>query len=183
VSSTHLGQLRVCWCGYPLWREDGYVVYRCCWASLAQSLSDLSPAGLMIIFHWLNFETPPTWRSRFPYLFPRVEVEGKLWQTVSRPVYLGVEFSSGAHDQVISFSLWYLLVSWCGTPSPTKDGSVIYSYNCFWALPEQSLSGLIWDTPNLEGQIPVFISAGNRVAPQVQSYKEVFLSFHWLYFP
>jgi hypothetical protein len=55
-------------------------------------------------------------------------------------------------------------------------GSVIYSYNCFWALPEQSLWGpspvehttiyycLIWDFHNLEGQIPVFISRRNRVA-------------------
>jgi hypothetical protein len=57
-----------------------------------------------------------------------------------------------------------------------EDGSVIFSYNCFWALPEQLLSGqspaelttilycLIWDSPNLEGQVPVFISPGNRVA-------------------
>jgi hypothetical protein len=41
-------------------------------------------------------------------------------------------------------------------------------YNCFWALPEQSLLGwspselttlfycLIWDSTNLEGQVPVF---------------------------
>jgi hypothetical protein len=49
-------------------------------------------------------------------------------------------------------------------------------YNCFWALPEQShLSRspteltatsdcLIGDSPNLEGQVPVFISPRNRVA-------------------
>jgi hypothetical protein len=49
-------------------------------------------------------------------------------------------------------------------------------YNCFWALPEQSLSGRspaeltaifycpIWDFPNLEGQVPIFISPRNRVA-------------------
>jgi hypothetical protein len=48
--------------------------------------------------------------------------------------------------------------------------------NCFWALPEQSLLSrspaeltaifycLIWDSPNLEGQVPVFISPINRVA-------------------
>jgi hypothetical protein len=57
-----------------------------------------------------------------------------------------------------------------------EDGSVIYLYNCFWALPEQSLLSrspaelttifycLIWDSPNLEGQVPVFISPRNRVA-------------------
>jgi hypothetical protein len=57
-----------------------------------------------------------------------------------------------------------------------EDGSAIYLYNCFWALPEQSLSRpshaelmaifycLIWDLSNLEGQVPVFISFRNREA-------------------
>jgi hypothetical protein len=54
---------------------------------------------------------------------------------------------------------------------------VIYPYSCFWALPEQSLWGpssaklttifycLIRDSPNLEGQVPVFtcISPRNRM--------------------
>jgi hypothetical protein len=44
-----------------------------------------------------------------------------------------------------------------------EDRSVIYSYNCFWALPKQGWSPaeltaifycLIWDSPNLEGQVP-----------------------------
>jgi hypothetical protein len=63
-----------------------------------------------------------------------------------------------------------------GHPLSREDGSVIYSYNCFWSLPEQSLSCpspaelvalfycLIWDSPNLEGQVPVFISPRNKVA-------------------
>jgi hypothetical protein len=53
-----------------------------------------------------------------------------------------------------------------------EDGPVIYSYNCFWALPEQSLSGpsppelkiifycLIWDSTNLEDQVPVLVPPG-----------------------
>jgi hypothetical protein len=57
-----------------------------------------------------------------------------------------------------------------GHPVWWEDRSVIYSYNSFWALPEQSLSGpspaglvtifycLIW------GQVPVFIFPRNRVA-------------------
>jgi hypothetical protein len=54
---------------YPLWREDGSVVYNCCWPSPAQSFSGPSPAGLMIIFYCLRFETPSTWRGRTPYLY------------------------------------------------------------------------------------------------------------------
>jgi hypothetical protein len=39
-------------------------------ASPAQSFSGLSPAGLMIIFYCLRFETPPTWWARSSYLYP-----------------------------------------------------------------------------------------------------------------
>jgi hypothetical protein len=56
--------------GRPLWREDGSVVYNCCWASPAQPFSGPSPAGLMTIFWCLRFETPPTWRARPSYLYP-----------------------------------------------------------------------------------------------------------------
>jgi hypothetical protein len=63
-----------------------------------------------------------------------------------------------------------------GHPLWWENGSVIYLYNCFWALPEQSLLGrsptelttifycLIWDSPNFEGQVPVFIP------PKVKSH-------------
>jgi hypothetical protein len=50
---------------HPVWREDGSVVYNCCWP-----LPGPSPAGLMNKFYSLKFETPPTWRARFPYLYP-----------------------------------------------------------------------------------------------------------------
>jgi hypothetical protein len=67
-----------------------------------------------------------------------------------------------------------------GHPLWREDGSVIYLYNCFWALEQQSRLGaspaeltaifyfLIWDSPNLEGQVPAFISPRNRV-PQLHS--------------
>jgi hypothetical protein len=61
-------------CGFvdvdrPLWQEDRSVIYNCCWPSSVQSFLGLSPAGLMT-FYCLRFETPPTWRARFPYLYP-----------------------------------------------------------------------------------------------------------------
>jgi hypothetical protein len=46
-------QLRVC----SLWREDGSVVYNCCWPSLAQSFSGPSPLELVAIFYCLRFKT------------------------------------------------------------------------------------------------------------------------------
>jgi hypothetical protein len=81
VSSTHLGHktrflLLSDNCGFvdverSLWLKDGSVVYTCCWPSPAQSFSGSSPSGLLIIFHCLRFETPPTWRAKSPYLCPQ----------------------------------------------------------------------------------------------------------------
>jgi hypothetical protein len=61
-----------------------------------------------------------------------VEVEVKLRPTVGR-------LPSGAHDQIFFFlfdNCGFLAV---GRPLWQEDGSVIYLYNCFWVLPEQSL--------------------------------------------
>jgi hypothetical protein len=62
-----------------------------------------------------------------------------------------------------------------GALSDEKLGSVVLI--CCWASPVQSFWGVIpmglmnifycvyfWDSPNLEGQVPVFISPRNRVA-------------------
>jgi hypothetical protein len=77
--------------------------------------------------------------------------------TVSQPVCPGVRPPPGTYNQ------W-------------EDGSIIYLYNCFWAFPAQLLEGpspaelvtifysLIWDSINLVGQVPVFVSPRNRVA-------------------
>jgi hypothetical protein len=56
--------------GRLLRQEDKYDVYNCCWPSSAQLSLRPSPAGLMAIFYCLRFDIPPTWRARFPYLYP-----------------------------------------------------------------------------------------------------------------
>jgi hypothetical protein len=96
------------------------------------------------------------------------------WQ-VSRPVCRGVELASGTHARFFFYPTVAGFFRW-GRPLWQEDKSVIYSYNCFWALPEQSLSGprppelttifyfLISDSPNLEGQVPVVIFPRNTVA-------------------
>jgi hypothetical protein len=51
-------QVRVCWFGaLSLWREDGSVVYNCCWPSPEQLFSGPSPLGLATIFYCLRLET------------------------------------------------------------------------------------------------------------------------------
>jgi hypothetical protein len=101
--------------------------------------------------------------------------EGNLRPTVSRPISLSVGLPPGAHDQIFVLCLIIAGFLMRGHPLWREDESVIYSYNCFWALPEQSLSGpspadqktifyaLIWDSDNLEDQVSVFMSPLNRV--------------------
>jgi hypothetical protein len=61
----------------------------------------------------------------------------------------------------------------CNALSDERTG-LYFNVNCFWTLPEQSLLGrnsveltaifycLIWDSPNLEGQVSVF----TRISPR-----------------
>jgi hypothetical protein len=54
-----LWQLRSCFMGRPLWREDGCVLCMCCWPLPEQSFLGPSPVGLVAIFYSLRFETSP----------------------------------------------------------------------------------------------------------------------------
>jgi hypothetical protein len=107
------------------------------------------------------------------------EVEVNLRPTVSRPVCLGVRHASGTRDQfffLLEISFRQLRLCYFVAPSQTRGRVCNLLYNCFWALPEQSLLGrspaeltaifycLIWDSANLEGQVPIFISPRNREA-------------------
>jgi hypothetical protein len=120
----------------------------------------LQPAGL----RWRYLYSPHVGEVE-------VEVEVDVRPTVSWPAYLGVRHLSGTRDQfffLLEISFRQLRVCYFVAPSLTRR----------WvsALPEQSLLGrspaeltalfycLIWDSLNLEGRVPVFISPRNRVA-------------------
>jgi hypothetical protein len=123
-------QLRVCWCG-ALWREDGSVIYNCCWTSPAQSFSGSNPVRLAIIlvFYSLMFETSlfvasydsqgygggirPRLHRRF------LSLSLMLRPTVNRPVCLGIKHPSGAYDQIYII-VRQLRVCWCGALSLTR---------------------------------------------------------------
>jgi hypothetical protein len=108
----------------------------------------------------------------------KVEVEVTLRPTVSLPVSLGVRRPSGTRDQFyFLLEIFFRQLRICNfvAPSLTRGRVCNIVYNCFWVLPEQSsLLGrssaeltaifycLIWESPNLEGQVPVFISPRNR---------------------
>jgi hypothetical protein len=113
------------------------------------------------------------------YINQLTEVEVNLRPTVSRPVYPGVRCPSGTCDQFFfrhEISCRQLRLCYFVAPSLTRGQVCNLLLNCFWALPEQSLLSrspaeltaifycLIWGSPNLEGQFPVFISPRNRAA-------------------
>jgi hypothetical protein len=99
------------------------------------------------------------------------------WQSVGHSVSVSGTRLGAATN--FSVSLKFCLDT-CGCvilyPSSLTRGRVCnLLYNCFWALPEQSLLDrspaeltaifycLICYSPNLEGQVPIFISPRNRV--------------------
>jgi hypothetical protein len=77
------------------------------------------------------------------------------------------------------FSVWQLLVSYCGAPSLTRGWVCNLLIQLLLGLARAVTLGckshrtqtifycLIWDSPNVEVQVPIFISPRNRVA---QSY-------------
>jgi hypothetical protein len=74
------------------------------------------------------------------------------------------------------FSVWKVLSSWCGAPTLTRGRVCNLHVQLLLGLARAVTLGsksrrsqtifycLIWDSPNLEGQVPVFISPRNRVA-------------------
>jgi hypothetical protein len=73
-----------------------------------------------------------------------VDVAVNLRPTVSRPVCLYVRHSSGTRDQfffLLEISFRQFRVCYFVALSLTRGRVCNLPYNCFWALPEQSLLG------------------------------------------
>jgi hypothetical protein len=158
----------------PLWREGGSVI--CC--TIAPGPCQSSHCWVEVPqnswpYFTVSSEDPRTRRARFLYLYPpgTVAVAVNLRLTVSRPVCPGVRRPSGTCDQfsfLHEISFRQLRVCNFVVPSLTRGWVCKLLYNCFWALPDQSLLRwspteltalfycLIWDSANLEGQVPVF---------------------------
>jgi hypothetical protein len=138
-----------------------------------------------LLFHISKFKTKLLYKKllsmKVHFCVPRlyiIAVAVNLWPTVSRPVCPGVWRPSGTCDQfffLLEISFRQLRVCNFVAPSLTRGRVCKLLDNCFWALPEQSLLGrspaeltalfysLIWDSTNLEGQVPVVRSHVNAV--------------------
>jgi hypothetical protein len=90
--------------------------------------------------HWLALFS---WISKLEIeIEVEVEVEVTLRPMVSWLLCLGVGPPSEAHEKFLFSDYCGFLDVW--RPLRREDGSVIFSYNYCWALPEQSLSGPSW---------------------------------------
>jgi hypothetical protein len=77
-----------------------------------------------------------------------VKLKVTLRLTVSRPVCHGVQPLSGAQDKIF-ITVRQLRVCWCGAPSLTRGGSVIYNF--WWSSPAQPFS-----SPSPAGLMTIF---------------------------
>jgi hypothetical protein len=171
--------------GHPHWREVGFVLFSICWASPAQNFSDLSPTGFMSIVYCRCFETPPTRRARFLYLIPLSQSQSQSYITTdslsaSLSWYQAPTWARDQFFPILSLVIFFDSVGFVdvGRPLWREVGSVLFSI-C-QASPVQNFSGLsptglmsivyclyFWDSPNQEGQVPVFISAKSKSKPDI----------------
>jgi hypothetical protein len=119
-------------------------------------------------------------------LLHQLIVKVMLRLTISQPVYLGPKPHLGHKTRFLLLSDCCLFVD-VGHPLLHEGRSAIY--NCCWPSITESFSDMsptgltigilpfqIWDSPSLEGQVPIFISPSNRVVQLPQALESLFVA-------
>jgi hypothetical protein len=135
-----------------LWREDGSVVYNCCWSSPAQSSSGPSPVGIATIFYCLRFETSPcspirTRRATVEVFYPASTRDDSPLESESTDGQSASLSWNKATIRGLRPDLDYCLT----VAGMLMWGALSVVYSCCWPSPAQSFSGpllsQIWDFP------------------------------------
>jgi hypothetical protein len=171
--------------GRPLWLEVGSVVWSCCRNSPAQSSSGLSPTGLLTIFYSLIWDSPNLEGQVPVFMSPRNRVTLKYPPPPGHWVQFEFEFelycdrwsfdqfvlASGPcedHDQILNFLIWQLLsffvMSFLSDDRTSLQFAVHSLNGPSRSEPVTIFYCLIWGSPNLESQVPAFISHRKSLA-------------------
>jgi hypothetical protein len=123
--------------GRSLWREDGSVLYSCCWSSPEQSFSGPSPEGLTTITYCLRFETSP-----FVASYDSQGYGGGIRLSKSK-LLVCYDRRSVGQSVLVSYDKIFITVS-CrlvdvGRSLWRENGSAVY--NCCWSSPAQTFLG------------------------------------------
>jgi hypothetical protein len=103
---------------YPLWREDGFVIYCCRWSSPTKSRSGLSPAGLKAIFYFPNSWDSPNLVCQVPvFISPRnreAQIYPRALGSLSVSSYDSQGYGGGLRSKSKSHYDWQSASpSWC----------------------------------------------------------------------
>jgi hypothetical protein len=81
--------------GRPFWREDGSVVYNCCWSSPAQSSSGPSPAGFMTSYFTVSDPRLPQPGGQVPVFISPRNREAQLYPQALGSLFLRLLLLAG----------------------------------------------------------------------------------------
>jgi hypothetical protein len=90
-------KLPVCWCGEPSLTRGQVCRLQ---LLLVLAVSGPSPAGIMTILYSLRFETPPTWRARYSYLYPPRNMVAQLYSQTLGSIFVASYNSQGCGGDI-----------------------------------------------------------------------------------
>jgi hypothetical protein len=137
-------QMWVCWCGAPSLTKERIGSLQLPLVLASEPILEPEFHGTLFIFYCLRFETPPTWRTRSPYLYP----PGRRWSCYASRHWVNflfpalggsLDISLGRNTQITHllmrksrYDWWSVSTSSCRAHCGTRDQIlIVYEICCF----------------------------------------------------